>query len=97
MVVSSHFRPFGPVGATASLDSTHPCLCDAIPRSHVNAPDRTLYRPGVAARVVTGAAGSNGRSGAPLNPAKLKLLKAATGLPVHTTSIGRRASASYCV
>ncbi|GLI70833.1 hypothetical protein VaNZ11_015846 [Volvox africanus] len=33
----------------------------------------------------------------PLNPAKLKLLKAATGLPVHTTSIGRRASASYCV
>ncbi|KAG2423771.1 hypothetical protein HXX76_015047 [Chlamydomonas incerta] len=42
-------------------------------------------------------AGGSTRSGAPLNPAKLKLLKAATGLPVHTTSIGRRASASYCV
>ncbi|KAG2452037.1 hypothetical protein HYH02_003075 [Chlamydomonas schloesseri] len=44
-----------------------------------------------------GAGASSGRSGTPLNPAKLKLLKAATGLPVHTTSIGRRASASYCV
>ncbi|KAG2500319.1 hypothetical protein HYH03_001895 [Edaphochlamys debaryana] len=52
----------------------------------------------------SGPSGSRGGSGAGgerdravLNPAKLKLLKAATGLPVHTTSIGRRASASYCV
>lgn len=41
--------------------------------------------------------GSSRSTTASLNPAKLKLLKAATGLPVHTTSIGRRASASYCV
>ncbi|GFR41600.1 hypothetical protein Agub_g2324 [Astrephomene gubernaculifera] len=35
---------------------------------------------------------------AKLHPAKLRLLRAAAGgLPVHTTSIGRRASASYCV
>lgn len=41
--------------------------------------------------------GSSSTSSSPLNPAKAKLFKDGTGLPVHKTSIGRRASASYCV
>lgn len=44
-----------------------------------------------------GGGASSGSSSNNSNLAKMKLFKDGTGLPVHKTSIGRRASASYCV
>ncbi|EFJ47732.1 hypothetical protein VOLCADRAFT_120939 [Volvox carteri f. nagariensis] len=80
--------PDGLINDLLSVCETFTALCG------VSLPNNSL---GALSSPAHGALWVGWGSNRPLKAAKVKLLKAATGLPVHTTSIGRRASASYCV